>query len=221
MKKINLLGINLQDRYVKESLNAAERFLQEGAVHTILYLTIPVLMELRKNEACKEWVEAADLTLWGDIEILKAAEITARNRYREVTEKEFLKNFLRKMATTHKSVLVLADSEEHAEQLKKEILELQEGVIVVGTMALWAVEEQRESVINEINMIAPVVTIARMPFAMQQKWLEQNRPYMNTGIWIGIPEHMNCVKKKEMPHTRMGRQIVKALFNRQVNKYKK
>lgn len=221
MKKINLLGINLQDRYVKESLNVAERFLQEGAVHTILYLTIPVLMEVSKNEACKEWVEAADLTLWGDTEILKAAEITARSRYREVTEKEFLKNFLHKMATTHKSVLVLADSEEHAEQLKKEVLELQEGVIVVGTMALPAAEEMQESVINEINMIAPVVTIARMPFAAQQKWLEQTKPYLNTGIWIGIPEHMNCVRKKEMPHKRMGRQILNALFNRQVNKYKK
>lgn len=221
MKKINLLGINLQDRYVKESLNVAERFLQEGAVHTILYLTIPVLMEVSKNEACKEWVEAADLTLWGDTEILKAAEITARSRYREVTEKEFLKNFLHKMSTTHKSVLVLADSEEHAEQLKKEVLELQEGVIVVGTMALPAAEEMQESVINEINMIAPVVTIARMPFAAQQKWLEQTKPYLNTGIWIGIPEHMNCVRKKEMPHKRMGRQILNALFNRQVNKYKK
>lgn len=221
MKKINLLGINLQDRYVKESLSVAERFLQEGAVHTILYLTIPVLMEVSKNEACKEWVEAADLTLWGDTEILKAAEIIARSRYREVTEKEFLKNFLRKMATTHKSVLVLADSEEHAEQLKKEVLELQEGVIVVGTMALPVAEEMQESVINEINMIAPVVTIARMPFTMQQKWLEQTKPYMNTGIWIGIPEHMNCVRKKEMPHKRMGRQILNALFNRQVNKYKK
>lgn len=221
MKKINLLGINLQDRYVKESLNVAEGFLQEGAVHTILYITIPVLMELTKNETCKEWVEAADLTLWGDTEILKAAEITARSRYREVTEKEFLKNFLRKLAGTHKSVLVLADSEEHANQLKQELLELQEGVVVVGTMAISGTEELQEGVINEINMIAPVVTIARMPFSAQQKWLEQTKPYMNTGIWIGLPEHMSCVRKKEMPHKKMGRQILNALFSRQVNKYKK
>ena len=221
MKKINLLGITLQDRYVKESLNMAEKFLHEGAVHTILYLTIPVLMEAGKNEACKEWVENADLTLWGDTEILKSAEITARSRYREVTEKEFLKNFLHKMARTHKSVLVLADSEEHAEQLKQELLELQDGVTVVGTMAIPESEEKQEDVINEINMIAPVVTIARMPFSAQQKWIEQTKPYMNTGIWIGLPEHMSCIWKKEMPHKKMGRQILNVLCSRQVNKYKK
>ncbi|MBO5208387.1 MAG: WecB/TagA/CpsF family glycosyltransferase [Lachnospiraceae bacterium] len=221
MKKINLLGISLQDRYVKESLNVAEKFLQEGAVHTILYITIPVLLEAGKNEACKEWVESADLTLWGDTEILKAAEITARNRYREVTEKEFLKNFLHKMARTHKSVLVLSDSEEHAEELKHELLELQDSITVVGTMAIPELEEKREDVINEINMIAPVVTIARMPFSMQQKWIEQTKPYMNTGIWIGLPEHMNCVWKKEAPHAKVIKRIWNVLFNRQVNKYKK
>ena len=221
MKKINILGINLQDRYVKESLGVAERFLHEGAVHTILYITIPVLLEAGKNEDLKEWVEAADLTLWGDTEILKAAEITARNRYREVTEKEFLKNFLHKMARTHKSVLVLADSEENAEKLKQELLELQDSVTVVGTMAIPELEEKQEDVINEINMIAPVVTIVRMPFSMQQKWIAQTKSYMNTGIWIGLPDHMSCVWKKEMPHTKMGRRILNFLFSRQVNKYKK
>ena len=221
MKKINLLGINLQDRYVKESLDVAERFLHEGAVHTILYFTIPVLLEAGKNEDIKEWVEAADLTLWGDTEILKAAEITTRNRHREVTEKEFLQNFLHKMARTHKSVLVLSDSKEHAEVLKRELLELQEGITVVGTMAIPESEEKQEEVINEINLIAPVVTIARMPFSMQQKWIAQTKSYMNTGIWIGLPEHMNCVWKKEMPLAKMWRQILNVLFNRQVNKYKK
>lgn len=221
MKNINILGIKLQDRYVKESLNMAERFLNEGAVHTILYITISVLLEAGKNEACKEWVESADLTLWGDMEILKAAEITARGRYREVTEKEFLKSFLRRIARTHKSVLVLSDSEEHAEVLKQELMELQDGITVVGTLAILDSEEKKEEVINKINMIAPVVTVARMPFSQQQRWLEQTKPYLNTGIWIGLPEHLTCIRKREMPTEKLGRRILKVLFKRQVYKYKK
>lgn len=221
MKNINILGIKLQDRYVKESLNAAERFLNEGAVHTILYITISVLLEADKNEVCKEWIESADLTLWGDMEILKAAEITARSRYREVTEKEFLKSFLRRMARSHKSVLVLSDSEENAEVLKQELLELQDGVTIVGTLAISDSEEKREDAVNRINMIAPAVTVARMPFSQQQRWLEQTKPFMNTGIWIGLPEHLSCIRKKEMPTEKVGRRILNMLFNRQVNKYKK
>lgn len=221
MKKINLLGMKLKDRYAKEALMLTERFLKNGAVHIILYLTTAVLLEAAENEEEKEWIEAADATLWGDTKILEAAEITARGRYHEVQEKEFLNNFLRRIARSHKSVLVLSDTEEHAQSLKEEIATMQSGITVAGTMALQDTEENWEERINEINMIAPTVIMVRMPFPMQQKWLTQSRQYMNAGIWIGMPEDFSCVRKKEMPVEKMGRRILNVLLSRKVNKYKK
>lgn len=221
MKRINLLGMKLQDRYVRESLVLTERFLKQKAVHIILYLTTSVLLEAAENEEEKEWIEAADITLWGDTGILDAAEITARGRYNEVQEKEFLKSFLRRLARAHRSILVLSDTEEHAQSLKIELTEIQSGITVMGTMAVQDTEENQENRINEINMIAPAVIIVRMPFAMQQKWLMQSRQYMNAGIWIGMPEDFGCIQKKELPVERVGKRILHMLFSRKVNKYKK
>lgn len=221
MKNVNLLGMKLRDRYVRESLILTERFLCEGAVHTILYLTPPVLLEAVKCEEEKVWIESADLTLWGDTEILEAAEITARGRHREVQEKEFLKIFLRRMARAHRSILVLSDREEDAEALKQELLEIQADITVVGTMTIPDIEEKQEDILNKINMIVPTVIVARMPFPLQQAWLAQSKAYINTEIWIGLPEHLSCIRKKEMPVTRIGKKILNALFNKQVSKYKK
>lgn len=221
MKRVNLLGMKLQDRYVKESLIQTERFLKMGAVHIVLYLTRAVLLEAAENEDEKEWIEAADMTLWGDTEILEAAEITARGRSHEVSEKEFLNSFLRRLARTHKSILVLSDTEEHAQSLKAELVKMQDGITIAGTMVLQDIEENHEERINEMNMIAPAVIIARMPFQMQQKWLRKSRQYMNAGIWLGMPEDFGCIRKREMPVERVSKRILNVLFSRKVNKYKK
>lgn len=221
MKNINLLGIKLKDRYVKESLTRTEGFLREGAVHTVLYLTASALMEAVKNEEEKAWIEAADLTLWGDTEVLKAADVTMKARYREVQEKEFMKAFLYRMAKAHMSVLVLSDTQEHSEALKKELLAVQDDITVVGTMTIMDTEENQENIINEINMIAPTVIFVRMPFSLQHKWLARSRQYINTEIWIGLPEDFNCTYKKEMPVAKVGKQLLNLWFNRWVNKYKK
>ena len=221
MKNINLLGMKLQDRYARESLMLADRFIKKGAARILLYLTTAALLEAAKNEGEKEWIEAADATLWGDTKILEAAEVTAKVRYKEVEEKEFLNSFLRKMAKNHTAILVLSDTEEHAQGLKSELIEMQNGITVVGTMAISDIVGSQENLINEINMIAPIVIMARMPFAMQQKWLQSSRQYMNAGIWFGMPEDFNCVNKKEMPVEKVGKRILNVLFSRKVNKYKK
>lgn len=220
MKKVNLLGIELYDRYVRESISLTETFLHEGAVHTILYLTPAVLLEASREEEEKEWIESAELTLWGDTDILEAAGITSRSRYHEVQEKEFLKSFLRKLARTHKSVLVLSDTEEHAELLKQELMEIQNNIIVAGTLEVLDVEEAQDDLINKINIIAPAVIMVRLPFAWQRSWLAQCRPFLNAGIWIGLPEHLDCVPKKENPIKKIGNKFLNALFNKQVSKYK-
>lgn len=221
MKNINLLGMKLQDRYARESLMLTERFIKKGAARVILYLTTAALLEAAKNDGEKEWIEAADATLWGDTKILEAAEISAKARYNEVEEKEFLNNFLRKMAKNHTAILVISDTEAHAQGLKSELIEMQNGITVVGTMAINDIVGSQENLINEINMIAPIVIIVRMPFSMQRSWLENSRRYMNAGIWLGMPEDFSCVNKKEMAVEKVGKRILNILFSRKVNKYKK
>lgn len=221
MENINLLGIKLQNRYVRESLDLTERFLCEGALHTILYLTTTVLLEAAKNKEEKAWMEAADLMLWGDEEILKAAEITSKSRYREVCEKDYLKNFLKGIAKAHKSILVISDTEEHAESLKWELWELQDKITVAGALAVSETEKKSEDIINEINMIAPTVIVARMPFPVQRRWLAESKPYMNAEIWLGLPEDFHCIWKKEKTAEKMLKQVMNAVFNKEVHKYKK
>lgn len=221
MQNIDILGMKLRDCSAEESLNLAESFLQKGVIHTIFYLTGSVLLESEKNQDQKAWIESADLTLWGDTKSLHAAGITAANRYREVNDKEFLQGFLQKLAKDHRAVLVLSDTEERAEALKRELKLLQEGVTFVGTLPLNCADESREDMINEINLIAPTAVITRMSFGAQLKWLADSKALLNTEVWIAMPEQMSCIWKKEILFTRIVNQIRNAIFRRLISKYMK
>lgn len=221
MQKIDILGMKLCDYSVKEALNQAEGFLQKGVIHTIVYLTGSVLLESEKAQDRKVCIGSADMTLWGDTKSLYAAGITDTNRYREVKEKEFLRGFLQKLAEDHRAVLVLADTEERAEELKRELKLLQEGVTFVGALPLNCADESRESMINEINLIAPTAVIARMPFGTQLKWLADSKALLNTEVWLAMPEQMSCIRKKEIPFTRIADQINNVIFRHLINRYMK
>lgn len=219
MRTINILGMKLQDYSIKESLSMAEEFLKEGAVHTVLFLTGDVLLEAGKKEEQREWIEKADLTVWGDMESLEAAKIMVGNRSGEADDKEFLQEFLQRLARNHLALLAMADTKEHAEDLKSELLQLQDGVTVVGAFPLAAAEDSRESTINEINLVAPAVVIARMPYGAQLRWLEGSKALLNTGVWIALPEQFSCIGKKKRPVTRIANYIRNTFLRWQVDKY--
>lgn len=221
MRNINILGMELKDCSARESLNRTERFLQEGAVRIILYLTGGVLLEAQKSEAQKAWIEEADLTLWADPESLQAAGVTAGNRYREVDGQEFLQGFLHKLGKQHRGVLVVADTQEQADDLKAELQQLDHNVTYVGSLPLNVTPENRESMINEINLIAPAVVIARMAFGAQLQWLTDSRALLNTKIWIAMPEKFSCMWKKESPWEKLLNRINNDIFKRRVNNYTK
>lgn len=219
MRNINIMGMELRDYGLRESLNWIERFLQEGVVHTVLYLTGPMLLEAGKDEQEKAWIEAADLMLWGDEESLRAAGITAGSRQREVNDGEFLRIFLYRLAKEHLAVLALADTEEHAEKLKSELKSLQDGLTIVGTFGLDMAESNRENMINKINLAEPAVIIARTAFGEQLRWLEESKALLNTEIWVAVPEQISFAGKKDRLTSRLVNRIKNGIFMCRINKY--
>ena len=91
MQKINILGVELTDRPLKESLALVNSYFRGGMLSTVLYITTPMLMLAGNDEEEKRCIEGMDLTLCGDADILKAAGIESVSRRYEVENLFFLK----------------------------------------------------------------------------------------------------------------------------------
>lgn len=219
MKKINLLGISLRDYTLKESMKLASIYLNNGALNTISYISTQILVEAGENLEQQEWLESMDLTISGDLDILRAAAITSRSRFHEVENDEFIKEFLKKIVRSRKTVFLLSDSETSLANLYKEMLEYQENIQIVGSYILDELSGGQDSLINEINDIVPTVIISCMPYPYQEQLMCENKKRINAEIWIALPGNRRSKKRKKFGNGKISLYLDKRIFRKRISKY--
>lgn len=220
MQKINILGVGLTDYSLKESLLLLDRYMEGGGLNTILYITAPMLIMAGENEEEKEEIEAMDMTLCGDTDILKVAEIRSASRLYEVENRFFLKEFLRRMARGGRKAYLLAESEEEIRVLQEELETFQNGIAVGGSGVISGDEGELEEIINNINEVAPAAVISRISSGKQEKWMIGAKPFVNAEVWLGISKDMVLDGTKESFRKRVADMIYKRIFRRRINRFK-
>ncbi len=220
MQKINILGIELIDYSLKESLLRLDHYVGGGGLNTILYITTPVLIMAGENEEEKKEIESMDMTLCGDGDILKVAEIRSVSRQYEVENLVFLKEFLRRLARDGKKVYLLAESEEETGILREELEAFQTGILIGGNGVIADGEEELEEVINRINDIAPTAIISRMAPGIQEKWMTKAKPFANAEVWLGISKDMMLDRTKEPFRKKVTDKIYKRIFHKRMSRFR-
>lgn len=220
MKKINILGVAITDYSLKESLIKLDSFIGGGGLNTILYVTTPMLIMAGENEEEKNEIEAMDMTLCGDADILKVAEIKSVSRLYEVENQVFLKEFLRRLVLGGGKVYLLAESEEEVDSLQGELENIQKDIQIVGKSVIPDGGEGLEEIINRINDIAPIAVISRFPSGGQEKWMIEAKPFVNAEVWLGISKDMVLNGTKEPFRKKVSDKIYKKIFRRRINRFR-
>lgn len=220
MQKINILGVAITDYSLKESLIKLDSFIGGGGLNTILYVTTPMLIMAGENEEEKNEIEAMDMTLCGDADILKVTEIKSVSRMYEVENQVFLKEFLRRLVLGGGKVYLLAESEEEVDSLQGELENIQKDIQIVGKSVIPDGGEGLEEIINRINDIAPIAVISRFPSGGQEKWMIEAKPFVNAEVWLGISKDMVLNGTKEPFRKKVSDKIYKKIFRRRINRFR-
>ncbi|NTV77843.1 MAG: hypothetical protein HGA25_01525 [Clostridiales bacterium] len=221
MKKTNLLGIELTDYSLKESMKNVEKFLHNGPLDTISYVSTRILIEAAENEEQKEWISSMDMTICGEADILRAANLASRNRIKEVENDEFLKEFVSKMARGGHTVFLIAESEAKLANLEAYLKDYHSELLVVGTYLLGEGTESEDAMVNEINDVAPDVIISRLSYPKQEKLIFDNKKRINGEIWLALLEQMDKPSHRSEKLHKVKVYLYKKVFRRRVNKYHK
>lgn len=197
MQNVTILGITLQDRSFGESISAAMRFMQKGALDVISYVDQDVLSNAEHDGAVRRFIDESVMTLWEDKAILKIAGINDLKRIKEVEDRKFIRSLLDNLVSEERTVCVAGPDEISVSRLKDELLEIQPKLNIVHETFIADLSEVPENEINGINEHAPSLIIARMDYRKQQEWLSWAKPMINAGIWIAIPPRMAIINKHE------------------------
>lgn len=186
IKKIEILGISLDNYTVREAMLQVEQFLDEKVMHTIEVITMETLVLAKENDALKESIEGLDLAVINDKEILKAAGVNSPQRMKETTEQQFMTEFLKRIIRNGKTVYLFGESPEQVGLLETYLRENYDRLQILGSLALANCVGDCDGAINEINIISPDVIFSTLPTPEEELFLLENKGKIDARIWCGL-----------------------------------
>lgn len=221
VKKLSILGINLDNYTVREAMLRIEVYWNNTIMNTVETVSMGTLVKARTDGLLKNCIENLDLAIICDKEILKAAGLVSSQRARESGENEFQKEFLRRAARNKRSVYLLGESDEQVGLLREFLAENYERIRVAGAYALSECGGDYDAVINEINIATPDVILSVIPTPERQYFLLEHKEKLNAKIWYGLgKDYAGRQGKSEMAGFAR-RLIQKGILHTHLMRYKK
>lgn len=189
--------------------------MQTGALNTTSYVNAQLLAAASRDEQVKQYLEEMDLLFCLEPDILEAAGIAVPGRVREIEDRIFLREFLKRLGRQHDKVYLLGGTAKQAAELEEMLLGAQGNLNIVETKSYEEFEYQPERMMNAVNEAAPRVIFSRMPFPQDLELMHSGRKFLNAELWVALPE----AKLKERIHPTLWGKVRKRLFQKKVNEY--
>lgn len=189
VKRIDILGINLDNYTVREAMLRMEVYWNSTIMSTVETISMDTLVKAKSDELVKNCIENLDLAIICDKEILKAAGVTSAQRVRETAENEFFNEFMKQAMRSHRTVYLLGDTSEQTKLLQGFLKEAFGKLKILGDYALSECGGDYDAVINEVNIAAPDLILSVIPIPTQEYFLQEHKGKLNAKIWYGLGEH--------------------------------
>lgn len=184
-EKINIFDVALDGFTAKAAMQAAVQYMQSESINTIEIVTLDMLMKGQDNPEWKENTKVLDMLIPGEKEILEAAKVEDRELLKDVSNKVFLKMFLRYLKKNRKKLFLVATSEAELYSLEEAMEKYSGRVLVAGKGVLPEEGRTEETVINEINGAEIDCIFSVLPSPQQEDFIARNSALLNARVWLG------------------------------------
>lgn len=188
IKKIDILGLQLDNHTVREAMMQVERYLNDDVLNTIENISMKTLLAAEEDPVVREAVETMDLTVISEKEIIQAAGVATMQRVQETKEKDFAVEFFRRVERNRKRVFLLGETAADIARVKGELNTRFPKAVFAGEYALEQCVGDFDAVINEMNITAPDVILSILPTPGQEHFLMEHKDKIHANIWYGAGE---------------------------------
>lgn len=217
IKKINIVGIEIDNYNVREMLSKTDRIMSENGFVTVEEIDMATLKYAGGDEAVKEALESIDYTVIADKGILDAASENSVQRKHEVENHAFFFEIFKRMERNHKTVFIIGQSHDSVEATGKFLEQEFQRLDIVGIYAAENALETSEKIINEINSISPNMVLSVLPSPAQELFIKNNRDKLSTNFWYGIGNKKLVTKRTGIIQTVKKKLDVRTLSKKILN----
>ena len=221
LKKIDILGIEVDNYTVREAMMQVENYLDNTVMNTIETIDMKMLELAGRDETVRACIEQLDLAVIGEKEILIAADVHSSQRLSETINHDFFREFIKRIIRNHKRVFLLAETIAQEEQLEHFLVGKYEQIEVAGHCAIEEKSNDFESVVNEINSASADVIFSILPSPLQEQFLTENKSKLDVKIWYGLSSDYAPRSRISRISQIAGRLIHKKKLQSKLHKYNK
>lgn len=219
IKKIDILGMQLDDYTVREAIHRVEAFPDDNFLKSIENISMQMLMETEHDPVLKEVISSLDLAVIGEKEILEVAGAKTMQRMKETEGNDFFFEFMKRIERNRKRIFLLGETEEKTEKIKQQLLEEYPKLLLEGEYALENCVGNLEAVINDLNAANPDIVLSVLPAPKQEHFFWEHKDKISAKIWYGLGE--NGIGKKSGMKKKFKSLLHRGRLKSSIEKYEK
>ena len=181
-----ILGIPFDNLSEEEILEYVESFFGDDKEHTILFLSIPLLMKARRNKAIRIFLEDADLVIPSGRLIYWASNFLGKPIKERIDPSSLVKQFLMQSVNLNKKVYIFGGKGNSVdiaiENIKKEIPRL---FLIGKHRARYRVNEL-DNLLDAIRKASPDYFFIGLGSPIEEFWIINYRSKINVKVAILI-----------------------------------
>ena len=196
VKKIRLLGMEIDNFTLREEMMKSETFYHKQELNIIRTVSIEMLSMAAENQTVRDGIKQADLVVVGDMEILTEAGIYSAQRLHEASEHGFISEFLKERIHSNSSFFLVAQSQSDFSAFLQFLKLKYENISIVGNYVLDTCSSDYDMMINEINAAAPDIILSTLDSPQEDVFLMQEKAKISARVWYSLSADYQTTQKK-------------------------
>ncbi len=186
-----ILGVPFDNLTEEEILKRIESFFFDSKEHTVLFLSVPLLMKARRSKAIKMFLEESDLIIPTGRLVYWGLKLLKREVRQRIDPSGLVKRIMIQSANLNKRIYLFGGKnfvvDEAVSNLKKEIPNL----FIVGKYRGNYEKRDKENIINAMRKASPDIFFISLGSPEEEYWIMQNRDKINSKVVILIEDLIN------------------------------
>lgn len=186
IKKINVSGIQIDNYSVREQMMLLDKEVASPSLSIVEEVSMDLLLKAQQDDDIRKALELATYTVITETGILEAAGESVLHRKREIENRGFFHEMMRRLERHHKGIFLLGETIGDVEQMEQFLKEEYPRCEFVGMAGMDICVGTADAIVNEINAATADVMISILPSPLQQYFLLENKDKISASLWYCV-----------------------------------
>ena len=193
---INILGVNISQLTMAETVKTALDFLEDGKNHVIYTPNSEIIYEAYKNPDFADVLNSADINTADGIGVVYASKLLGKPLSERVAGFDFLNNLIEAAAPLNKRVFLFGSKPGVAEEAGAELERKYPGIVIAGTRDGYFKDDESEQIANQIKQAEPDIVFVCLGAPKQENWIYKYKDIIGAKIIMGAGGSLDVLAGK-------------------------